>query len=78
MKEYYYWIDTTYYCGDYSVNAWALYRGELTADGEKDRDTEEVMVWGKAPETDDIAEAWELTDKAIKDALGFVPDYEVN
>lgn len=76
--EYYYWIDTDYHYGDYSVKKWAMIRGELTEDGEKDRDTEEVIAWGEQPYTDDIDEAWRLTDEAIVKELGFLPDYEVN
>lgn len=76
--EFYYWLDTEYLFGDYSVKKWALMRGEFTDDGEKDRDTEEVLTWGTIPETDDMNEAWNQIDEAIEAKLGFVPDYEVN
>lgn len=75
---YYYWLDTEYLFGDYSVKKWALMRGEFTEDGEKDRDTEEVLTWGNIPDTDDMDEAWNQIDEAIEAKLGFVPDYEVN
>ena len=77
MKNYY-WFDTDYKSGDFSVKKWALIRGEITADGDKDRETEEVVAYGIIPDVDDVEEAWRLTDEAIKEAIGFVPDYEVN
>ena len=80
MKESmnYYWIDTDYHYGDFDVKKWALIRGDFTEDGKKDRDSEEVVVWGEQPDTDDIEEAWRLVDEAIEAEIGFVPDYEVN
>lgn len=74
----YYWLDTDYHYGDYNVKKWAMIRGRYTEDGEKDRDTEEVIAWGPIPDTDDMDEAWRLTDEAITESLGFLPDYEVN
>lgn len=76
--EFYYWLDTEYLFGDYSVKKWALMRGKFTDDGERDRDTEEVLTWGEIPETEDMNEAWNQIDEAIEAKLGFVPDYEVN
>lgn len=78
MAGFYYWVDTNYLFGDYRVKKWALYRGELTEDGKKDRDTEEVVVWDAVPETDDFDEAWRLLDETIESELGFLPDYDVN
>jgi len=76
--DYYYWLDTEYLFGDFNVKKWALYRGCRTEDGEKNRDTEEVVVWGEIPDTEDTDEAWSRIDEAITAKLGFLPDYEVN
>lgn len=78
MAEYYYWFDTTYIFGDYNEPKWALWRGELTEDGKKDRKTETVVIWDYVPDTDDLDELWEITDRKIEEELGFLPDYEVN
>lgn len=77
---YYYWLNTEYYYGDYSVPKFALIRGERNADGSKNMETEEVILWAAyedvpGAETDDN---WETIDAYIEDKLGFVPDYEVN
>lgn len=85
-EKYYYWLDTNYYYGDYSVPKCALIRGERDEDGEKDRCTEEVIAWtayediGIEVPSEDNQEVslWEKIDKWIESELGFVPDYEIN
>ena len=44
-EKYYYWLDTEFNYGDFSVPKCALIRGERDEDGEKDRCTEEVIAW---------------------------------
>lgn len=77
--EYYYWFDTDYTYGDYSVPKFALIRGELV-DGEKDRDTEEVILWSSYEDAgvDPKSEDWAGIDAYIESELGFLPDYEIN
>ena len=81
MKKYYYWIDL------YSTEFFTLYKGELDADGEKDRDTEEEVICCRYsdidvnphPETDEELSAnWKKIDSYITEQLGFLPDYEIN
>lgn len=86
-KEFYYWLDTEFNYGDFSVPKCALIRGERDEDGEKDRSTEEVVAWtayedigvvilsGEDYDEDDTEEK---IDKWIESELGFIPDFEIN
>lgn len=79
--DYRYWIDTNPTWTDEHIVT--LYRVELDDEGEDIPDSE-TQVWQASqeelgiPEDADIDEAWEKTDKAIIEALGFLPEYEVN
>ena len=84
--EKYYWLDTDYFYGNFFEPKWALVCGQLDEDGEKDRDTEEVVVWGAWPDADEWND-WnsgdgvlglEKVDEAIFTELGFLPDYDIN
>jgi hypothetical protein len=84
-KKYYYWLDNNYYYGDFSVPKFALVRGELN-EGEKDRETEEVILWAAYESVDGLTEAManddadlmlELIDQYIEKELGFLPEYEI-
>lgn len=84
-EKYYYWMDPNYYYGDFSVSKFALIRGEYN-DGEKDRDTEEVILWAayesiegmqEAMEAEDTDRAQSLIDAYIKSNIGFLPEYEI-
>ena len=85
MMNKYYWLDNDFKYGDFSVPKFALIRGELV-DGEKDRETEEVILWAAYEDVDGLAEAFadededqmlELIDKYIEQELGFLPEYEI-
>lgn len=78
-EEDYYWIDTDYVFGDYTVPKFALIRGKMV-DGEKDRDTEEVILWSSYEDAgvDPHSEDWYKIDEYIESELGFLPDYEIN
>lgn len=78
--KYYYWLDTDFHYGNFSVPKFALYRMELT-DGVKDRDTEEIILWAAYEDleiedltTEDLAEK---VDRYIEEKLGFLPDYDI-
>lgn len=74
----YYWIDTDFHYGDFSVPKFALFGGKLV-DGVKDRDTEELLFWSAYEDLDGSdADDWKAIDDWIIDKLGFLPDYEVN
>ena len=84
-KKYYYWLDNNYYYGDFSIQKFALVRGELN-EGEKDRETEEVIMWVAYESVDGLAEAManddadlmlELIDQYIEKELGYLPEYEI-
>ena len=89
MEKYYYWIDTDYHYGDFSVPKFAFFRGEIV-DEEKDRNSEKCLFWEEYKNLDgydecvteygdvDTERAWKLIDEYIKSKLGFLPDYEVN
>lgn len=84
MNEKYYWLDTEFNYGDFSVPKCALIRGELE-DGDKDRNSEEVVAWTtyedigiELGEDADENDAETKIDKWIESELGFVPDYEIN
>ena len=89
MGKYYYWIDTDYHYGDFSVSKFACFRGEIVNE-EKDRNSEECLFWEEYKNLDgydecvtgygegDAERAWKLIDEYIKNKLGFLPDYEVN
>ena len=81
VKEYYYWLDTMPTWTN-EEGACALVRGELDEDGEKDRDTEDVILEfteedAGADKDADFPE-WEKIDAYIESEIGFVPDYEIN
>lgn len=82
----YYWMDTDFHYGDFSVHKFALIQGKMT-DGEKNRETEEVILWFpddgidgliEALKNDDVDLCYELIDKHIAKEIGFIPDYEIN
>ena len=84
-EKYYYWLDTEFNYGDFSVPKCALIRGERDEDGEKDRNTEEVVAWTtyedleiELGEDADENDTEEKIDKWIESEIGFVPNYEVN
>lgn len=83
----YYWLDTEYNFGDYDVKKCALVRGKRDRNGEKDRDTEEVVAWTAyedigievlSGEDYDANDAEERIDNWIEEELYFLPEYEVN
>lgn len=79
--NFYYWLDTDYHYGDFSVPKFALTRGELDEEGNKIRDTEEIILWSSYEDLgiDDISDYdTSLIDKYIYNELGFLPDYEIN
>lgn len=79
--NFYYWLDTDYHYGDFSVPKFSLTRGELDEDGNKIRDTEEIILWSSYEDlgVDDLSDYdTSLIDKYIYDELGFLPDYEIN
>ena len=80
MKNYYYWIDTNYYYGDYAVPKFAVIRGEFTEEGTKDRDTEVVILWAAYEDADINPETadFDQLDAFIESKLGFLPEYEIN
>ena len=89
MKKYYYWIDTDYHYGDFSVPKFAFFFF-FFFDEEKDRNSEKCLFWEEYKNLDgydecvteygdvDTERAWKLIDECIKSKLGFLPDYEVN
>ena len=84
-NNFYYWLDTSYYYGDFSIPKLALVRGKYDENGEKDRESEEVILWSAYEDIDgynELAESgfdvYPLIDKFINEKLGFLPDYEVN
>ena len=83
-EKYYYWLDTMPTWTN-EEGACALVRGELDEDGEKDRDTEDVIL--EFTEADcgidrndpfRIFPEWDKIDAYIESKLGFVPEYEIN
>ena len=83
----YYWLDTEYNFGDFDVKKCALMRGKRDRNGEKDRDTEEVVAWTAyedigievpSGEDCDASDAEERIDNWIEEELYFLPEYEVN
>ena len=85
MKNNYYWLDTEFNYGDFSVPKLAFICGEFDEDGEKDRTSEEVVAWTTCEdlgielgEDADENDTEEKIDKWIESELGFVPDYEIN
>ena len=85
--EEYYWLDTEFLYGDYSVPKCAVIRGKRDRNGEKDRDTEEVVAWTAyedigievlSGEDYDANDAEERIDNWIEEELYFLPEYEVN
>ena len=81
MEKYYYWLDTMPSWTS-QTGALALVRGEFDEDGEKDRDTEDVILEFTEEDVGADKDAdfpeWEKIDAYIESELGFVPDYEVN
>lgn len=80
---YYYWFDTDFHYGDFTISKWALFRGEYDENGEKDRTSEELLLWGAWDDIDGYDEEyidvqWDVVDNYIEKTLGFLPDYEVN
>lgn len=78
--RFYYWLETKASDGCNHWD-WALVRGSFDAEGKKNRSTEEKIVFGICEEGDinrDISDCWDSIDDTIRQALGFVPDYEVN
>lgn len=82
---YYYWFETEYHYGDYSVPKFALIRGRRGDDGIKERDTEEVILWaayedvpGYTGSSDSLETDCEAINAYIEKELGFLPDYEIN
>ena len=87
MKKtnYYFWLDTNFYYGDFSVPKLAIIRGEFDGDGEKDRNTEEVLAWTTYEDIGvEIGEDADENDtdakinKWVESELGFLPNYEIN
>lgn len=85
--ESYYWLNTEYLYGDYSVPKCSIVRGKYDKYGDKDRDTEEVLEWTEyedigitvlSGEDFDPNDADEKTNNWIREKLYFLPDYEVN
>ena len=85
--ESYYWLNTEYLYGDYSVPKCSIVRGKYDKYGDKDRDTEEVLEWTEyedigitvlSGEDFDPNDADEKTNSWIREKLYFLPDYEVN
>ena len=79
----YYWLDTDYHYGDYSVRKFALIRGYFDEDGEKDRNTEEAVVRGEYDDLDlegraEDEDCYDTIDDYIRSKIACVPDYEVN
>lgn len=78
MKDAYYWLDTNYHYGDFSVPKFALYRGYRNGDGRKDRSTEEVILWGEWYDVElEGGEWYDGVDSLIEEELGFLPEYEI-
>jgi len=86
-EKYYYWLDTEFNYGDFNVPKCALIRGERNEDGDKDRNSEEVVAWTTyedigveilSGEDYDGNDTEEKIDKWIESELGFVPEYEIN
>ena len=65
--EYTYYLDPCFNYGDFSESKWALFRSEA---GDDDR---ELVMW-RCWKTDGEIDFDEI-DEAIKEELGFVPDY---
>lgn len=85
--ENYYWLNTEFLYGDYSVPKCAIVRGRYDRYGEKDRDTEEVMDWTECEDIDitvlsgedfDANDADDKINNWIREKLYFLPNYEVN
>lgn len=81
--SFYFWIDTDYHYGDYSIPKIAFFMGRRDEDGSKLRETEEVIFWAAYDDIDGVDEAdndimWDSIDKMIESEFGFVPYYEVN
>lgn len=79
----YYWLDTSYYHGDYSVRKFALIRGYFDENGEKDRSTEKAVVRGEyddldLEDRDEDEDCYDAIDDYIRGKIGCVPDYEVD
>lgn len=81
MKNKYYWLDTDYHTGDFTVPKFSLIQGEIDEDGQKDRGTEETILIcsyadaGIDPHGDPD---WNEFDSIIEKELGFLPEYEIN
>lgn len=75
-----YWLDTTFYYGDFSVPKFAFHKKYEDEDGDE---IDEILFWSSYEDAgidlsgdENTVEA--LTDEYIKAQLGFLPDYEVN
>jgi hypothetical protein len=64
----------------FNEKKFALIRGELDINGNKDRGTEEVVCVGRYDELDDedCLNEFDAIDKYIEESLGFLPEYSVN
>lgn len=79
----YYWLETTFNYGDFSVPKFAFHKKYEDEDGDE---VDEILFWssyeaaGINLRADDADENTvdELINKYIEAQLGFLPDYEVN
>ena len=78
-EQLYYWIDM-------EDEELVLYEGQYDEDGEKNRDSEDAVLWCRYseigvnphPETDEeLAGNWNKIDEYIESQLDYVPEYEV-
>ena len=84
-SDFYWWMDTDFHYGDFSVPKFALFCMGYDEDGNKDKDTEDRVIcaaYEDVPgfnEADDFTQAqWDAIDAYIISKLGFLPDYDVN
>ena len=79
MPEFYYWLDL-------EDEEFVLYEGQYDEDGEKDRESEDAILWCRYAELDinpypstdeERKESYDKIDEYIENQLDYIPDYEV-
>lgn len=78
---FYWWVDTDFHYGDFSVPKFAVFRMRRDEDGVKYPDTEELVFWAAyddVPGCDAESDDWEPVERYIEERLGFLPDYDIN
>ena len=78
----YYWLQTEFNYGDFSIHKFALHKVTIDENGEED---DEVILWSAYEDIPDIPEdeddlggSWSAIDSYIESELGFLPEYQVN